>query len=235
MNTDALEQEPLGLACRDVMLERADRGGSPRLILNKINAAFRKGLPALIAGPTGAGKTTLLHLLAGLLRPTSGEVLADGQPISRWTQRHRDRWRRQVGIAFQQLHLISGRTVFENMTVPLIPHGYRWQQVVCTADRLAQQLDLQPLFDRPVHLLSGGQRQRVAIARAMIVKPRYLLLDEPTAFQDDENVRLLSCLWEQAAAEGCCLVVCSHDRRLREHMLFADRYELRTGHLEMLA
>ena len=228
--TEALEKE--ALVCRNIVVERVDGDRNAYPVLDRIDAAFKPGCPAMISGATGAGKTTLLHVLAGLLTPTSGEVLAGGRAVSRWTRRHRDHWRRGVGIVFQQLHLISGRSVFENVAAPLIPHGLPWRQAARRVDRLVEQLGLAALREQPVSLLSGGQRQRVAIARAMAVDFQYLLLDEPTAFQDDDHVDALCLLWAQAAERGCCMVVCSHDPRLRGRSFFKDRYELVSGHLE---
>ena len=76
-----------------------------------------------VVAAAGSGKTTVLHLLAGLLLPTAGEVLADGEPISRWRAAHRDRWRREVGICFQRPVLWPGLSALENVLVPLVPRG----------------------------------------------------------------------------------------------------------------
>ena len=200
------------------------------VVLDRLDADFDAGTLSLITGPAGAGKSTLLHLLAGLLRPTSGEIRAEGAPISRWKPSHLERWRRQVGIVFQHLHLVPERSVFENLLVRMIPRGdspRRTRRIIL--DALCEN-GLGELADAPVRTLSGGQRQRVAVARAMLGAPRYLLLDEPTTFQDDDGVEEFLRRIREAARQGACVVVCAHDARLRSEV-FSDAWRLQAGRL----
>jgi ABC-type lipoprotein export system ATPase subunit len=199
-----------GLVCRRLSYHHP--GGVP--VLDHLEACFPGGAMTLVTGPTGAGKSTLLHLLGGLLRPTGGLILADDQPVSRWRAGHRDRWRRCVGVAFQHMHLIHELTVLENILLPLIPQSLTWSGCLEQAGPLLAQMNLAELAQTPVGRLSGGQRQRTAVARAMVRQPRFLLLDEPTAFQDDDATRSLLALWMAMAAQGACVIVCSHDVRL---------------------
>ena len=99
-----------GLACRRLDFRWPGKHADEALVLKSVEAVFSPGTVSLVAGDTGSGKSTLLHLLAGLLRPTAGEVWADGLPVSRWPSRHRDPWRQQTGIVFQHLALIPDLT-----------------------------------------------------------------------------------------------------------------------------
>jgi len=222
----------MGLQCRQLGFERCLPEGGRATILANLDAVFETGRINLVIGENGAGKSTLLHLLAALLRPTSGEVLADGEPVSRFLANHRDLWRRKVGIVFQHLHLVVSMTVLENILLPLVPDWQRWPALKLHVLELIASLGLDRLQGQPVTHLSGGQRQRVAAARALAGRPRCLLLDEPTAFQDDAHALRLLALWRAAARQGCCVVLCSHDPRLNASEDIGARFLLLDGHLE---
>jgi ABC-type lipoprotein export system ATPase subunit len=217
-----------GLACRALTYQRSAAGR----VLDGIEVVFPGGRACLITGPTGAGKSTLLHLLAGLLGPTSGEVWADGQPVSRWSAPHRERWRRRVGIVFQHLHLLNDVTLLENILLPCVPRPEAWPAALGQARRLLDRLELGALEDVIPGRLSGGERQRAALARALIGQPRFLLLDEPSAFQDDGRIEGLLGLLGEVVGQGGCVVVCSHDPRLAAADLFQSRFRLAHGRLE---
>jgi putative ABC transport system ATP-binding protein len=219
------------LKCRQLTFARS--GGAT--LLDRIDAEFGSQGPVLVTGETGAGKSTLLHLLGAMLRPTGGEIRADDRPVSRWPGFHRDLWRRQVGMVFQHLHLANDLTVMENILLPCIPRQSSWEKAARQGAALLERLGLAGHGQLRPHLLSGGQRQRIAWARAFIAEPRFVLLDEPTAFQDDGWTRILLNLLEESVARGCCVVVCSHDERLRKDRRFFERaYLLAQGRLEIL-
>lgn len=201
-----------GLYCHELTFRRPNG----HTVVDTLTVHLPPGRPVLITGPTGSGKSSLLHLLGMMLRPTSGEVWADGEPVSRWTSPHQDGWRQQVGILFQHLHLMQDLSVLENILLPCIPRTDSWEALATRAEALLVRMDLASLKHAAVYTLSGGQQQRVALARALIGQPRYLLLDEPSAFQDDRNTQALLDLCQTVAGHGTCLVVCSHDRRLLE-------------------
>ncbi len=113
----------LSLVCENVSVYRRRSDGTEQAILRHVEASLNGGEGILISGKTGAGKSTLLHLMAGLLRPSQGQITANGQPVSRWNTSHRDLWRRQVGIVFQHPHLINELTVLENVALPLKMRG----------------------------------------------------------------------------------------------------------------
>jgi putative ABC transport system ATP-binding protein len=205
----------MGLACKALDFTWPSETTAGRPILRSVEATFSPGTFNLVTGQTGAGKSTLLHLLAGLLTPTAGEVWADGKPVSRWPSSHRSRWRRQVGMVFQNLALVPDLSVAENLLLPLIPRNMNWSDMQTAIDRQLAAAELSDLAAMPATALSGGQRQRLAIARALVGSPRFILADEPTAFQDDrQTARILDQL-TTIASQGAIVVVCSHDPRLR--------------------
>jgi len=206
------------LECRHLTFGYPDCriGAATAPILSDIDAVFAGGRITLVSGRSGAGKSTLLHLLAGLLRPTQGEILADGQPVSRWLTAHRDRWRRRVGILFQQDHLVGRLTALENVILPLIPRNGGPRQWRRHGMEMLARLKAGELAGQPAMFLSGGQRQRVAAARALVGMPDYIVADEPAAHQDLENARRLGRLLRQAADRGAVVVVAAHDRHVDE-------------------
>ncbi|MBR9985087.1 MAG: ATP-binding cassette domain-containing protein [Desulfosarcina sp.] len=220
-----------GMACRRLDFRWPGRRTDEPLVLESVEVKFSPGTVSLVTGDTGSGKSTLLHLLAGLLRPTAGEVWADGLPVSRWPSRHRDPWRQQVGIVFQHLALIPDLTVGENLLLPMIPRQIAWSRMQEEILRQLADADLSALADAPTSALSGGQRQRLAIARALVARPRFILADEPTAFQDDCHAAQIRAQLCHAAHEGAVVVICSHDPRLRASDAIDRRYHLASATL----
>jgi len=220
-----------GLACLDLDFAWPGKPAAGRNVLTAINATFPPGTLTLITGATGAGKSTLLHLLAGLLRPTAGEIRADGRPVSRWPASHRDPWRRQVGIVFQHLALIPDLSAAENLLLALLPRSISWSRMQTDIRRQLMDADLGELAQTPAGELSGGQRQRLAMARAMVGAPRFLLADEPTAFQDDAHAFAIISQLQRAVAAGAVAVVCSQDPRLKASTAVQHHYHLASGRL----
>lgn len=222
-----------GLECHRLSIARRSPDGREKRVLSDLNATFPAGQLALIAGETGAGKSTLLHVLAGLLRPTQGEVLADGDPVSRWVSAHRDRWRRRVGIVFQSDRLISDLSAMENVFLPLVPRGFRLAECRRLAIKALRELQADGFASETVHKLSGGERQRVAIARALVSQPAFVLADEPTAHQDQESTTAITDTLLAIAATGATVVVTAHDARLLTAGITRHRYQLEYGRLRL--
>ncbi len=220
-----------GLDCRGLTFAWPGKRTAHRTVLASIDAPFAPGSISLITGDTGAGKSTLLHVLAGLLRPTAGEVWADGQPVSRWPASHRDRWRRQVGIVFQHLALIPDISAAENLLLALFPKRLSWSGMQTSIRKQLIAADLEELAHIPAGDLSGGQRQRLAVARAMVAAPRFILADEPTAFQDDDHAHGIIEQLQAAVAAGAVAVVCSQDPRLKQSAAMDQHYHLVSGRL----
>lgn len=215
----------------DVVLERRAPDGSIRRVIEGASARFEAGEIAVITGPTGVGKSTLVKLLATLLRPTSGVVWADDAPVSRHVALHRDRWRRDVGLALQDPHLIDDLTVVENLVLPLVPRTRDAAGAEAKARQALERLDIGTLAASRAGALSGGQRQRVALARALVGAPRFLLADEPTAHQDDAGVAVVLAALERAR-ERAVVVVTAHDHRVLDGLPQARRWRLEAGRLE---
>jgi putative ABC transport system ATP-binding protein len=220
-----------GLACHRLDFKWPGKHTAAPFVLASVEARFLPGSINLVTGETGAGKSTLLHLLAGLLRPTAGEVWADGQPVSRWPARHRDPWRRQVGIVFQNLSIMPDLTVAENLLLPLIPRQRTWSRMQSDIRQQLVDADLSNLSESPANALSGGQRQRLALARALVAHPRYILADEPTAFQDDGHAERIHGQLCAAAQDGAVVIISSQDPRLRSSARIDQRFHLASAAL----
>jgi putative ABC transport system ATP-binding protein len=182
--------------------------------LKDVNISIEDGSTTAIVGKSGSGKSTLLHLLIGLDKPTSGEVLFNGKNIVKDLKTNK--WRSEkVGIIFQQFFLQPQDSVVENVALPLKILGkskkYRNAQALKSLELVA----LQDRAKSKANDLSGGQKQRVAIARALINKPSLLIADEPTGNLDSENGQVVEdLLFSLNEKLGTTLVIVTHDKDL---------------------
>jgi len=178
--------------------------------------AASSGESLLITGGSGKGKTTLLHLLGGLQRPQSGEVIIEDTNIASLSERKLDHFRgKNIGLVLQQSYFVASLNVLEN--VVLASWLATGKQATEKAKQLLAQLDLSyHLYKLPTQL-SIGQQQRVSIARALINEPKLLLADEPTSSLDDENAfKVADMLSHLAKQYGTALVIVTHDQRLKD-------------------
>jgi putative ABC transport system ATP-binding protein len=177
-----------------------------------------------VLGASGSGKTTLLHVIAGLVRPSEGEVEVSGQDLGKLQGPMLDRWRgATIGIVLQALHLVRHLNVRDNLR--LAQYMARLPQDDTRIDDTLAALNVADKAARRPAQLSQGERQRVAIARAVVNRPKLLLADEPTANLDDNAAALaVDLLTEQAARHGATLVVATHDARVKSK--FRERLEL---------
>lgn len=178
----------------------------------------------LVTGPSGSGKTTLLHIVAGILRPSFGEVLVAGQPLPKLRTRALDRFRgRHVGVVLQQLHLVDSLDVRDNLRLAQYFGGFPVDRT--RIDEVLAGLGLEAHARKYPHELSFGQAQRVAVARAVVNRPTLLLADEPTSNLDDAHaLRTVELLEAQASACRATLLVATHDSRVRAR--FTNQYLL---------
>lgn len=173
----------------------------------------------LITGGSGVGKTTLLHLLAGLLKPSSGEIHVADTAIQPLRSAAMDAFRgKHIGIIYQQSHFIASLSVRENLLLLSKNDATRLQEI-------SEKLGIGQLLHKKPAQLSQGEQQRASITRALMQSPQLLLADEPTASLDDENcIAVAKLLAAQAAEQKAALLIVTHDNRLKQ--LFAHHITL---------
>jgi ABC-type lipoprotein export system ATPase subunit len=189
--------------------------------LRDVTLALSQGEFVVLLGPSGSGKSTLLGLLAGVDRPSSGQLFLDGTDISRLPEKQLARLRNEkIGLVFQAFNLIPTMTALENVAVPLYISPKRHQARQLAREMLAR-VGLEYRLDHLPHQLSGGEQQRVAIARALVTSPRLLLADEPTGNLDSvTGEQVLSLITELHKQLNLTVVMVTHDADVARH---ADR------------
>ncbi len=191
-------------------------------VLKDIYLDTREGEIMMLVGPSGCGKTTLISIMAGTLKPDSGEVEVFGSRLDKLSSSRVTRFRAlNIGFIFQQFHLIPTLNIVQNASVPLLIQG---KSVRYAENKAREALATVGLGDRLNHRpnqLSGGQQQRVAIARALVHEPRLIICDEPTAALDAQNGHIVMELFQNVArSAGRSVVIVTHDNRIFQH---ADR------------
>jgi len=205
-----------GMIVRVKGVHKFFRRGSERLdVLNGLSLEVPEGEFLGLMGPSGSGKTTLLNLIAGLDKPSEGEVWVADQRVSAMSESQLARWRtRHVGFVFQFYHLLPVLSAYENVELPLLllrlSAAQRRQQVLTA-------LELVGLSDRMDHRpgqLSGGQQQRVGIARAIVTDPTLIVADEPTGDLDARSAEeILNLLVELRKSLRKTILLVTHDPR----------------------
>ena len=209
---------------------RLPSGGRMLTILNAIDLDVRRGEFVAVLGPSGSGKSTLLALMAGLDRPSSGEVLFEGERIDAWSEDRLALLRRhKIGFVFQAFQLLGNLTARENVMLPMELLGL--SQARRRAEELLGAVGLSERGHHYPSQLSGGEQQRVALARAFSPRPALLLADEPTGNLDGATGRVvLDLLVKMRAEEGATLVLVTHDPAVAE--LADRRIHLLDGRIE---
>jgi cell division transport system ATP-binding protein len=186
--------------------------------LSQVNFCLSPGEMVFLTGHSGAGKSTLLKLIALLERPSSGQIMVNGESIASFKKRDVARYRRSLGITFQSPHLLNDRTVFDNVALPLQLQG---GDAAWIAKRVRASLEMVGLLAkekmRPIHL-SGGEQQRIGIARAIVHKPALLIADEPTGNLDPALSADIMKLFEQFNQVGVAVLIATHDLSLIARM-----------------
>jgi len=203
--------------------------------LRGVDLEVSEGEFLVISGPSGSGKTTLLNLISGIDRPTSGEVLLEGQALSRLSEgRLAELRRRKIGLIFQTFNLIPVLSAYENVEYPLFLVGLRRSERRRRIMALLDEVGLVGMARRRPEELSGGQRQRVAIARALVTNPKLVLADEPSANLDSETTEQIMQIMRRLSGEHrAAFVIVTHDPivaqyagrtlKMRDGRLFDER------------
>ncbi|HET8523013.1 MAG TPA: ABC transporter ATP-binding protein [Thermomicrobiales bacterium] len=183
--------------------------------LRGVDLALADGEFVAMMGPSGCGKSTLLHLLGGLDRPTSGEILLAGQRVDRLSEAKWARLRRrQIGFVFQFFNLIPNLTVADNVELPALLAGVPAADARNRRLALLEELGIDAKANISPARLSGGQQQRVALARALINRPAILLADEPTGNLDSDSAKEVLRLFRRAHEQGQTILLVTHDARV---------------------
>jgi predicted ABC-type transport system involved in lysophospholipase L1 biosynthesis ATPase subunit len=213
-------QEPLVRA--EALTRVHGSGRSAVTALAEATFVIRPGDRIALVGPSGSGKSTLLHLVAGLDRPTSGEI---AWPALGPRERLRPG---PVAIAFQGPSLLAPLTVLENVALPVLLAGGRPADASEVAMHLLERFEVDAVADKLPEELSGGQSQRAGLARSLAGGPRLVLADEPTGQQDHATAaRAMDALMEEIEASGAALILATHDLDIAAR--FGSRWSVDAG------
>lgn len=179
--------------------------------LSRVSFRLGRGEMAYLTGHSGAGKSTLLKLIALIERPSRGQIILDGVNLSHISNRRVPYVRRNIGIVFQNHHLLYDRPVFDNVAMPLVIQGYRHKEIQSRVRAALDQVGLLKKERSEPITLSGGEQQRVGIARAIVHKPALLLADEPTGNLDPELSLEIMQLFARFNQVGTSVLIASHD------------------------
>jgi cell division transport system ATP-binding protein len=186
--------------------------------LQDVSFHLDPGEMVFLTGHSGAGKSTLLRLVLMLERATRGQVFVDGRNLGKTSSRHAPRIRQRIGMIFQDHKLLRDKTVFDNVSLPLMIAGMRYPDI---RKRVRAALDKVGLLSKEKSwplMLSGGEQQRVGIARAIVGMPPILLADEPTGNLDPDLSQGLFDLFGQLNSQGVTVLIASHDLSLIRSM-----------------
>ncbi|HSO40959.1 MAG TPA: ATP-binding cassette domain-containing protein [Labilithrix sp.] len=198
-----------------VVLRDVKKSFDGQEVLRGINLIARRKETVVIIGGSGAGKTTLLRLIVALDRPTSGQILVEGEDIATVNERELNRIRRKFGMVYQYAALLDSISVFDNIAFPLVEHTKMSKKEI--SERVMEKLEILGLDPKLVapkfpSELSGGMRKRVGLARALMLEPPILVYDEPTSGLDPLTSRLVDDLIEQMRERfNVTSIVISHD------------------------
>ena len=181
-----------------------------KILLKKQKFEIKKGQNMLVIGPSGSGKTSLLNIMAGLVRPSSGEVIFQNKKYSSLTDNQIDSLRaNKFGFIFQKINLIKHLTVEQNILLA------QCSNLTKNMAKILSMLDISDKIKEKAMNLSVGEAQRVAIARGLVNQPEIIFADEPTSSLDDKNTKnVIDLILSLAKENNSSLVVCTHDKRI---------------------
>ena len=186
-------------------------GGNKVEALTNVNFTVEQGEYVAIMGESGSGKSTLLNILAALDKPTAGRVILDGKDLSTIKDYAVAEFRRnQLGFVFQEFNLLDTFTIEDNIFLPLVLAGKKYDEMKNRLEPIAQKLGISELLKKYPYEVSGGQKQRAAVARAMITNPKLILADEPTGALDSKSSDELLHLFGEVNEQGQTILMVTH-------------------------
>ncbi len=186
--------------------------------LNNINLRIQDGEFCFIVGRSGSGKSTLVRLLTKELDPNEGSILVNDIDLTHLRRRHIPKYRRRLGVVFQDFRLLEDRTVYENIAFAQLIIGKSNAEIDENVSKIMKLTGLSSKGSSYPRQLSGGEQQRTAIARALVNRPEILIADEPTGNLDHENAQEIMSLLERINAQGTTVIVITHDREMVNRM-----------------
>ena len=183
-------------------------------VIKDISLEVEEGEILSIIGPSGSGKSTLLRILLKEGEPTSGRVVVNDMDLGRMPRRYVPKYRRQLGVVFQDFRLLKDRNVYENVAFAQRVIGVSGRKIRESVPEMLRMVGLSSKYKSFPHQLSGGEQQRVAIARALINRPDILLADEPTGNLDPHNAMEIMGLLEEINRQGTTVVVVTHSSEI---------------------
>ena len=196
-------------------------GGNKVEALRDVNFEVEQGEYVAIMGESGSGKTTLLNILATVDRATEGQVLLNGEDVTRIKDSKLAQFRREhLGFVFQDFNLLDSFTLEDNIYLPLVLAGNKKKMMKERLDVIAPMLGIENLLGKYPYEVSGGQKQRAAVARALITHPEILLADEPTGALDSKSTGEILKMFEKIHNNGQTILMVTHSVRAASH---ADR------------
>jgi len=195
--------------------------------LDGLDFDIKKGEFCAIVGPSGSGKSTLLNMLAGLEKPSKGEIVIAGKHIEKLNENQLVAFRREnVGFIFQSYNLLQTMSAVENVAMPLMFRGVPVKKRLAVANKYLELVGLKKQANQKGNAMSGGQQQRVGIARALAMEPKVMLFDEATSALDPEMVGEVLDVMRALANEGMTMVVVTHEmgfaRAVADRIVFMD-------------
>ena len=186
--------------------------------LTGLDISIEDGEFVFITGRSGSGKSTLLRILLKEVEPSSGRVVVNDMDLGRMPRRFVPKYRRTLGVVFQDFRLLKDRTVYENVAFAQRVIGESGRTIRQSVPRMLKLVGLSSKYKSFPHQLSGGEQQRVAIARALINRPALLLADEPTGNLDPQNAKEIMKLLEEINSRGTTVIVVTHSREIVDMM-----------------
>ena len=214
-NLDNLDSRPIAIRATNV-IKKYKVGKQIIRAIDDVSVDIHEGEFVALVGPSGSGKSTLLHLLGGLDKPTSGEIVVGGKNVSSMNDRQLSKFRNQtIGFVFQSFYLQPFLTLRRNIEVASMPQRMKQAERKLRIESLARQVGLYDRLSHRPHELSGGQIQRAAIARALLNRPAIILADEPTGNLDSVNSRDIISLFQQIREQyHATIIIATHDNEI---------------------